>query len=153
MKDCLRRKIGSVFLLGNIGIGHHDMLRLADSSGGNGLHQLPADARPLFGNGPGAVIANGLSKEGLAEPGCQIHGHEADLFARLFVVELGYVNKILLERAEDLVVALFALRENYDVAALAQLPDGGAEGRDDPGVVVYSDGIAAAHDGGKWEGR
>jgi len=38
------------------------------------------------------------------------------------------------------------------VAALTQLPDGGAEGSDNSGVVVYSDGIAAAHDGGNRKG-
>lgn len=128
------------------------MLRLADGDGRNGFHQLPADAPTLFGNGPGAVVADGLPKEGLAEPGGQVHGHKADLFARLFIVELGYVNKILLKGAEDLIVALFALREDDDVAALTQLPDGGAEGGDDPGVVVYGDGIAAAHDGGYRKG-
>ena len=61
--------IGFVVLLGDIGVGHHDVLRQTLRLGGDAVHQGLTDPAALLGNGGRGVELDGLAEIDLVKPG------------------------------------------------------------------------------------
>ena len=136
MRIDLQWDIFRVLFLGNVRIGYHRVLRFGNSYFRDGVHQLTADARALFGNGRFRVKADGGPVKDLAEPRCHIQGNKRKFLPGFFVVEPGEIHESVLKFVNDIVMLLITFRKNNQPSSLPKLPDGFTKSGNHPHIAV-----------------
>ena len=116
------------------------MLGEGKGEGGDVLHQCVADAAAFFFHGGGCREGDRFTQIYALELRSKVEGHEGNFFARALIIKLCDIHESFLKISDNMIVFFVMFRENDEIVSFLQHGEGGAEGVQDPIVLVNGNG-------------
>ena len=132
--------IRRVLFFRDVPVRNDSMLRECFRNSGDLIHQVCTDPAALGVHRLVSAKPHRLAQANLSELRRNVYGNKAKLFSGFFILQLCYVNKLILKIIYDMIVLHVMLREDHDAFPLLQLLYCILEGGKNAGIVVNTDG-------------